>query len=95
MDSQKIVVFDDLVCESKQNSIINYFINVASFTLLRPSTRCLRSYGIPAAISVSSGFYQGKTSGLQTFDRATNKRYSFLYYDKPRKVFKKNFDEDI
>ena len=26
-DNQKIVVFDDLVCESNQNSIINYFIN--------------------------------------------------------------------
>ena len=27
VDNQKIVVFDDLVCESNQNSIINYFIN--------------------------------------------------------------------
>ena len=27
VDTQKIVVFDDLVCESNQNSIINYFIN--------------------------------------------------------------------
>ena len=27
VDNQKIVVFDDLVCESHQNSIINYFIN--------------------------------------------------------------------
>lgn len=27
IDNQKIVVFDDLVCESNQNNIINYFIN--------------------------------------------------------------------
>ena len=27
VDNQKIVVFDDLVCESNHNSIINYFIN--------------------------------------------------------------------
>ena len=27
VDNQKIVVFDDLVCESNQNSIMNYFIN--------------------------------------------------------------------
>jgi len=27
VDNQKIVVFDDLVCESNQNAIINYFIN--------------------------------------------------------------------
>ena len=26
-DNQKIVVFDDLVCEKNQNVIINYFIN--------------------------------------------------------------------
>ena len=28
-------------------------------------------------------------------DRATDKKFSFLYYDKPRKSVKKNFDEDI
>jgi len=27
VDNQKIAVFDDLVCENNQNSIINYFIN--------------------------------------------------------------------
>jgi len=27
VDNQKIVVFDDLVCEENQNEIINYFIN--------------------------------------------------------------------
>ena len=27
VDNQKIAVFDDLVCESNQNRIINYFIN--------------------------------------------------------------------
>ena len=27
VNNQKIVVFDDLVCESNQNSIINYFVN--------------------------------------------------------------------
>jgi len=30
-----------------------------------------------------------------TIDRATDEEYSFLYYDKPRKLMKKNFDEDI
>jgi len=28
-------------------------------------------------------------------NRATDKKYSFFYYDKPRKSMKKNFDEDI
>jgi len=28
-------------------------------------------------------------------DRATDKNYSFFYYDKPQKFILKNFDEDI
>jgi len=30
-----------------------------------------------------------------TLDRATDKKYSFFYYDKPQKLMKKNFGEDI
>ena len=30
-----------------------------------------------------------------TLDRATDKKYSFFYYDKPLKLMKKIFDEDI
>jgi len=30
-----------------------------------------------------------------TLDRATDKKYSFFYYDKPQKLMKKNFVEDI
>jgi len=30
-----------------------------------------------------------------TLDRATDKKYSFFYYDKPQKLMKKNFDEAI
>jgi len=28
-------------------------------------------------------------------DRATDEKYSFFYYDKPLKLMKKNFDENI
>ena len=72
VDNQKIVVFDDLVCESNQNSIINYFINgrhrncCVLFTLLKPSTRCRKISVITAAIFVFSDFFHEKTSGLRT-----------------------------
>jgi len=61
VDNQKIVVFDDLVCESNQNSIINYFIKgctetAALFTSLKPFTRCQKISGITAAIFVFSNF---------------------------------------
>ena len=31
----------------------------------------------------------------EVLDRATDEKYSFLYYDKPQKIIKKIFDEDI
>ena len=35
VDNQRVVVFDDLVCESNQNAIINYFIKRAAPKLQR------------------------------------------------------------
>ena len=103
VDNQKIVVFDDLVCEKNQNDIINYFING------RHKNCCV--------IYLSQTFLQGaeKTSVIncshlcifrldpkenkrianeigvdhEVLDRATDEKYSFLYYDKPQKLMKK------
>ena len=55
VDNQKIVVFDDLLCEKNQNSIINYFINgrtktAALFTSLKLFTRCQKTSVLTAAI---------------------------------------------
>ena len=67
-DNQKIVVFDDLVCESNQNSIINYFINGRhrNCCSLKLFTRCRKTSVITAAIFVFLDFFQKKTNGLQT-----------------------------
>ena len=70
VDNQKIVVFDDLVCESHQNSIIIILSTdgtetAALFTLLKPSTRYRKISGITAAIFVFSDFFHEKTSGLR------------------------------
>ena len=70
VENQKIVVFDDLVCESNQNSIIILSTDgtetAASFTSLKPSTRCRKTSVITAAIFVFSSFFHAKTSGLRT-----------------------------
>ena len=71
VDTQKIVVFDVLVCESNQNSIINYFING------RRRNCCViyltqTFYKVPKNIRDNcshfciSDFFQEKTNGLQT-----------------------------
>ena len=108
MDNQKIAVFDDLVCESNQNSIINYFINgrhrKCSVIYLTQTY-----YKVPQNIRDNCSHFfvfnflprENKRIADELgvdhnlLNRATNKKYSFFYYDKPQKLVKKNFDEDI
>ena len=107
-DNQKIVVFDDLVCESNQNSIINYFINGQHRNCcVIYLTQTL--YKVPKNIRDNCSHFclfrflprENKRIADEigvdhdAFDRATDKKYSFFYYDKPLKLMKKNFDEDI
>ena len=110
VDNQKIVVFDDLVCEKNQNDIINYFING------RHKNCCViylsqTFYKVPKDIRVNCSHLKvcifrldpkenkriANEIGVdhEVLDRATDEKYSFLYYDKPQKIIKKNFDEDI
>jgi len=108
VENQKIAVFDDLVCESNQNSIINYFINGrhrnCSVIYLTQTF-----YKVPKNIRDNCSHFcifcflprenkriadeLGVDHGL--LDRATDKKYSFFYYDKPQKSVKINLDEDI
>ena len=102
VDTQKIVVFDDLVCESNQNSIINYFING------RHRNCCViyltqTFYKVPKNIRDNCSHFcifrflpkENKRIADEigvdhdALDRATNKKYSFFYYDKPQKLMKK------
>ena len=108
VDNQKIVVFDDLVCEKNQNDIINYFING------RHKNCCViylsqTFYKVPKNIRDNCSHFcifrflprENKRIADEigvdhdALDRATDKKYSFFYYDKPQKLMKKNFDEDI
>ena len=101
-DNQKIVVFDDLACESNQNSIINYFING------RHKNCCViylsqTFYKVPKDIRVNCSHLcifrldpkENKRIANEigvdhnNLDRATDEKSSFLYYDKPQKLMKK------
>ena len=94
-DNQKLVVFDGLVCEKKQNSIINYFING------RHRNCCViyltqTFYKVPKNIRDNCSrfcifrFLPRENKRIadeigvdhDALDRATDKKYSFFYYDK-------------
>ena len=96
-DNQKIIVFDDLVCENNQNSIINYFING------RHRNCCViyltqTFYKVPKNIRDNCSrfcifkFLPRENKRIadeigvdhDVLDRATDKKYSFFYYDKPQ-----------
>ena len=107
-DNQKIVIFDDMVCESNQNDIIDYFINGrhrnCSVIYLSQSY-----FKVPKNIRDNCShfcifnFLPKENNRIadelgidrELLERATDAKYSFLYHDKPKKTTLKNFDENI
>ena len=107
-DNQKIVIFDDMVCESNQNDIIDYFINGrhrnCSVIYLSQSY-----FKVPKNIRDNCSHFCifdflpkennriADELGIDRalLERATDAKYSFLYHDKPKKTTLKNFDENI
>ena len=108
-DNQKIIIFDDYVCEKNQNKIVGYFIqgrhkNCSVIYLsqdfyktpkpLRINCSHFCIYDFP-----SSGERKRISSelGVETekSKKATEKQFSFSYVDKPRIKVKRNFTEEI
>ena len=105
-EAQKIVIFDDFVCEKNQKPLIDYFIRGrhknCSVIYLSQSF-----YGTPKDIrlncshfSVFMNFQATNERNLisrelgvdkEQYIKATKKPYSFLYVDKPKKLIKRNF----
>ena len=104
-DNQKLVIFDDYVCDKNQRQIVDYFIqgrhkNCSVIYLsqsfyktpkdirLNCSHYCL--YEFPSsreANRISSELGVDK----DVYKEATNKPFSFLYVNKPKKTISKNF----
>ena len=103
-DNQKIIIFDDYVCEKNQRDIVDYFIQGrhknCSVIYLSQSF-----YKTPKDIRLNCSHYcifdvptrernmLSSELGVEKeqFKKATKKQYDFLYVDRPRKKVKKNF----
>ena len=104
-EAQKIVIFDDFVCEKNQKPLIDYFIRgrhkKCSVIYLSQSF-----YGTPKDIRLNCSHfcvYEFPSSNERSlisrelgvdkeqYIKATKKPYSFLYVDKPKKLIKRNF----
>ena len=107
-DNSKIVVFDDLVSEKNQDEIIKYFIcgrnrNCSVIYLTQTffkapkkiQDNCSHCYIFNFSPSENNQIADklGVPRGL--LDRARVEKFSFFYFDKPRKLMKKIFDETI
>ena len=108
-DMQRVVIFDDYVCEKVQKPLIDYFIQGrhknCSVIYLTQSF-----YGCPKAIRFNCSHFclydfpssrernlisQELGINKEVYIKATNKPYSFCYVDKPMKTVKRNFYGNI
>ena len=110
-DSQKIVIFDDFVCDKNQKPLIDYFIRgrhkncTCSVIYLSQSY-----YKTPKDIRLNCSHFslyefpsanekslicRENSIPKESYEKATKEPYSFVYVDKPRKFITKNFNEKI
>ena len=102
-DNQKIIIFDDYVCEKNQREIVDYFIQgrLKNCSVIYLSQSF---YKTPKDIRLNCSHYciyefpssrERNMISSEKFKKATKELYSFLYVDKPRKKVKKNFYGNI
>ena len=108
-DNQKIIIFDDYVCEKNQREIVDYFIqgrhkNCSVIYLSQSFYKTPRDirlncshYCIYEFPSSREGNMISSELGVdkEKFKKATKKPYSFLYVDRPKKRVKRNFYEEL
>ena len=103
--TQKIVIFDDYVCDKNQKPLIDYFIrgrHKNCSVIYLSQSFC----GTPKDIRLNCSHfcvYEFPSSNernlisrelgvdKEQYINATNKPYSFLYVDKPKKLIRRNF----
>lgn len=108
-DSQKIVIFDDFVCEKNQKPLVEYFItgrhkNCSVIYLsqsyfgtpknIRLNCSHFSIYSFPSA-NDRSLICRENSIPKELYNKATEEPFDFLYIDKPRKITSKNFNEII
>ena len=108
-DNQKLVIFDDYVCDKNQRQLIDYFIQGRhkNCCVIYPSQSF---YKTPKDIRLNCSHYclyefpSSRESNRisselgvskEDYHSATKKPCSFLYVDKPRKRIAKNFTGNL
>ena len=108
-DSQKIVIFDDFICDKNQKPLIDYFIqgrhkNCSVIYLSQSFYRTPKDIRLNCSHYVVYEFPSNNERNMisrelkvtkNKYEKATNKPYSFLYVDKPKKLVKRNFYGNI
>ena len=108
-DNQKIIIFDDYVCEKNQREIVDYFIqgrhkNCSVIYLSQSFYKTPRDIRLNCSHYCIYDFPSSRERNMisselgvdkEKFKKATREPFSFLYVDKPKKRVKRNFYESI
>ena len=108
-DNQKLIIFDDYVCEKNQRQIIDYFIqgrhkNCSVIYLTQSFYKTPRDIRLNCSHFCIYDFPSSRERNMisselgvdkEKFKKATKKPFSFLYVDKPRKIVKRNFTGEL
>ena len=108
-DNQKLVIFDDYVCEKNQRENIDYFIqgrhkNCSVIYMSQSFYKTPRDIRLNCSHYCIYEFPSSRERNMisselgvdkEKFKKATKKPFSFLYVDKPRKRVKRNFVEEL
>ena len=104
-DNQKIIIFDDYVCEKNQREIVDYFIqgrhkNCSVIYLSQSFYKTPKDIRLNCSHFCIFKFPSSRERNLisselgvdkEKYNKATEGKYHFLYVDKPRKKVKGNF----
>ena len=100
-DNQKLVIFDDFVCEKNQKPLIDYFIRGRhkNCSIIYLSQSYFNSshfsiYEFPSA-NERALICRENSIPKELYEKATKEPFSFIYIDRPRKFVTKKFNEKV
>ena len=108
-NNQKIIIFDDYVCEKNQREIVDYFIqgrhkNCSVIYLSQSFYKTPRDIRLNCSHYCICEFPSSRERNMisselgvekEKYKKATKKPFSFLYIDKPGKQVKRNFTGEL
>ena len=108
-DNQKLVIFDDYVCDKNQKKLIDYFmqgrhkncsviyLSQSFFKTPFEIRKACDHYCLYKPLSTGDTTRISSELGINKNDliSSTRKPYSFLYYNKPKKIIARNFTGNI